>query len=105
MCHNPGLPLLHQLLNSPLVVSVVSAGSKKLVGTASLDLKPFAEGLDRVQSQELHLEPELADGDALASDLMPEASISVVVLPHFLAIFQAFLPLNTNLRKFFTFGI
>lgn len=42
-----GLPLLHELLNAPLVVKLLQADGTTVVASASVMFDPLAQGLDQ----------------------------------------------------------
>ncbi|KAL3133578.1 hypothetical protein ABBQ38_007425 [Trebouxia sp. C0009 RCD-2024] len=50
----PGFLLLHQLLNSPLVLKLLKADGVTAVASAVLDFGPLAQGLDHFSASELH---------------------------------------------------
>ena len=55
-CGCAGLPLLHQLLNNPLVLKVTATGSDAAaVASASLDFAPLAQALSEVPETPLQL--------------------------------------------------
>lgn len=49
-----GFLLLHQLLNSPLVLKLLKADGVTAVASAVLDFGPLAQGLDHFSASELH---------------------------------------------------
>lgn len=50
-----GLPLLHQLLNSPLVFNVLKADGSTTFASANLDFGSLAQGLDQISATSLTL--------------------------------------------------
>ena len=48
-----GLLLLHQLLNSPLVLKLLNADGITAVASAVLDFAPLAQGLDQFSANDL----------------------------------------------------
>ena len=74
--HTAGLPLLHQLLNSPLVLRVSQAGGDT-VASASLNFGELAQGLSELSETALQLTS--AAGQV---ELAPNAVLKVQVSPY-----------------------
>ena len=55
LCNGSGLPLLHQLLNAPLVLKLLKANGTTVIASASLDFGPLAQGLDQFSAESLQL--------------------------------------------------
>ncbi len=67
-----GLPVLHQLLNCPLVLKVLKADGSTALASATLDFGPLAQGLDQITAPSLKL--TAADSQAA---LVSEAALTV----------------------------
>lgn len=73
--YSSGLPLLHQLLNTPLVLTLLTADTSTPVATTSVDFGPFAQGLDQFAANGLKL--TASDGQ---NSVAPTASLNVKVM-------------------------
>ena len=76
VCLSPGLVLLHQLLNSSLLVRLLKPDGVTAAASASVDFGTLAQGVDQFLVNDLTL--TAADSQ---TSLPPDARLSVKVQP------------------------